>query len=140
MIVEPFSPDHFRELTLQPHQAAWQSTLASQDWTHLGEKGEAWTGLVDGKPVACIGVADMGFGRGEAWALLSQDAGRSMLQITRAVERWLRVGPYRYLQIHTAESFVAAHRWATMLGFASRGCLPGYCENGEDALIWTRTR
>lgn len=140
MKVEPFRAEHFRDLTLQPHQAAWQSSLLSQDWGHLGALGEAWTGLVDGRPVACIGVVDMGHGRGEAWALISQDAGSNMLSITRAVARWLAASPYRYLQAYTAANFDTGHRWATMLGFASRGRLPGYCENGEDALIWTRTR
>lgn len=138
MEVEPFELDHFRDLVLQPYQKAWQAMLASEDWTHLGKAGEAWTGLVDGRPVACCGVLDRGGGRGDAWALLAGDIGPTLLPLTRAILRGLKLGRWRRIEAITAANFKPARRWVRMLGFEFESTARAYFEDGADAERWAR--
>ena len=85
------------------------------------------------------GIIALGEGRGEAWALLAQDAGRLMPAIVRALARGLAISPFRRVQIVTACDFPPARRLARLLGFSFEGRLRAYLSDGGDAELWART-
>lgn len=138
--IRPFELEHFHDLAARGHMRPWQSMLSGDDWRLLAARGEAWSGFVGDVCVGCAGIVDHGEGRGEAWAMLPDDAGPHMAAITRAVMRGLRTTPLRRVQAITACTFAPGRKWAKMLGFRFEGTLRAYCADGSDAEIWARVR
>jgi hypothetical protein len=96
----------------------------------------------DGTVLALAGVAHMWAGRGGAWTLLSQDAGRRMIALTRGVQRYLDGLEYRRLEMYVDAQFAAGRRWAEMLGFVNETPegMPGFLPNGNTAFMYGRVR
>ena len=139
MRVEPFHPDHLARLVVQPHQRAWRDNAGDLDLACLNQGGNAgWTGLVGERPVAALGVIDMGGGRACAWGLLSEEAGPVFLALHRAVQRYLRTAGFRRIEAVTLSDFQPARRWAELLGFTHEGTMRAYCHDGSDAELWSR--
>lgn len=139
MRVEPFRAQHLAELVLQPHQRVWQDSLTDEQGRAVEALGSAWTLFTD-RLVGCGGVIDRGGGRGEAWALIAQDAGRDMLAATRAVRRYFETAPFRRIEAVTAANFAPAGRWAEMLGFVNEGLMAAFCADGSPAYRWAMIR
>lgn len=138
-MIEPFRASDLDELILQPAQRAWQGSITPEETAHLEAVGHAWT-LRKGRVIGCGGVLDRGGGRGEAWALVAQDAGRDMLCATRAVRRYFETAPFRRIEAVAAEHFLPGQRWLAMLGFTNEGRMTGYCEDGSAAIRWALVR
>ena len=139
MRVEPFHPDHLARLAVQPHQRAWRDNAGDLDLACLSQGGNAgWTGLVGERPVAALGIIDVGGGRAMAWGLIAQDAGPVFLALHRAVARYLGATGYRRIEAVTASDFPQAGRWAGLLGFTHEGTMRAYCHDGSDAELWAR--
>lgn len=136
MRVEPFRAAHLATLTLQPAQAAWRGRIDGEAGAALEASGLAWTVRDRARIIGCGGVIDRGGGRGEAWALLAQDAGAGMLAATRAVRRYLQTAPFRRIEAVTAVDFEPAARWTRLLGFEREGRMRAFCEGGGDADRW----
>lgn len=134
--VVPFRAAHLEQLTLQPAQAAWRGRIDGETGAALEASGMAWTLLVGPRVIGCGGAIDRGGGRGEAWALLAQDAGMTMLAATRAVRRYFQTAPFRRIEATTAVDFAPAARWTRMLGFESEGRMRAFCDGGGDAERW----
>jgi hypothetical protein len=134
--VLPFRAAHLHTLVLQPSQAAWRGRIGAEALAALEQGASAWTVLRGGRVVGCGGVIDRGSGRGEAWALIAQDAGPAMLAATRIVRRYVQTAPFRRIEAATASSFAPAGRWAAMLGFTPEGLMRAFCEDGDDAMRW----
>lgn len=134
--VAPFRAAHLADLVLQPAQAAWRGRIDGESGRALEATGLAWTLLCGGRVVGCGGVIDRGEGRGEAWALLAQDAGTTMLAATRAVRRYFETAPFRRIEAVTAVNFLPAARWARLLGFQREGRMRAFCDGGGDADRW----
>jgi hypothetical protein len=102
--------------------------------------GDAWTALLDGRPIACAGVVEVWSGRAYAWALLAEDAGPHMLAITRAIRCFLQRAPYRRIEMAVTVGFDAGRRWAEMLGFQleTPTAMRNYLPNGKDAWLYAR--
>lgn len=134
--VVPFRAAHLESLTLQPAQAAWRGRIDGEAGAALEAGAMAWTLLCGGRVIGCGGVIDRGGGRGEAWALLAQDAGPAMLAATRAVRRYFETAPFRRIEAVTAVDFAPAARWTRLLGFEREGRMRAFCEGGGDAERW----
>jgi hypothetical protein len=133
--VQPFKASDLAELILQPAQRAWQERITPQEAAHLEQTGNAWTLRTD-RVIGCGGVLDRGGGRGEAWALIAQDAGRDMIAATKAVRRYFETAPYRRIEAVTAANFPAAERWVAIMGGRFEGLMEAFCEDGTDAKRW----
>ncbi|MDB5472000.1 MAG: hypothetical protein JWR84_3560 [Caulobacter sp.] len=138
--VFPFRAAHLKQLTLQPAQAAWRGRIDGEAGAALEASSLAWTLFAGGRVIGCGGVIDRGGGRGEAWALLAQDAGPAMLAATRAVRRYFETAPFRRIEAVTAVDFRPAARWTRLLGFKSEGLMRAYCEDGGAAMRWAFIR
>lgn len=102
--------------------------------------GLAYTAMDNGKPVACAGIVEVWPGRGYAWALLSEQAGRWMVQISRAVRRAIALSGLRRIEMAVDADFVAGRRWAVMLGFILETPEPmrAYLPDGRDAYLFSK--
>jgi hypothetical protein len=134
--VVSFRAAHLQQLILQPAQAAWRGRIDGEAGAALEASGMAWTLLSEGRVTGCGGVIDRGGGRGEAWALIAQDAGPAMLAATRVVRRYFETAPYRRIEAVTACGFRPAARWTRLLGFENEGRMRAFCDDGGDAERW----
>lgn len=131
----PFEPAHIDQIDVQDAQ---RLTAQEREQAMSSNFGEAWTGLVDGVPVACAGLVELWRDRAYAWALLGRNAGPWMAAITRAVRRGLKVAPYRRIEMAVDARFHVGQRWALMLGFELETPQPLRCylPGGQDAYLY----
>lgn len=138
MIVVPFEPSHALAMDVQPAQRMSEFSPEAL----AAPAGDAWTGMVDGRPVACAGLVEVWAGRAYAWALLAAYAGPHMVSITRAIRCRLARSPYRRVEMAVDAGFSAGARWAELLGFERETPMPmrKYLPNGRDAWLYARTK
>lgn len=77
----------------------------------------AISGFVGTKCVGCAGIIDVTPDTALVWALLSKDAGRFMLPITRKVRRVMAAYPAPRFAASVARGFGPGARWMEALGF-----------------------
>jgi|JI9StandDraft_2_1071091.scaffolds.fasta_scaffold04911_5 hypothetical protein len=133
--VVPFEPEHILQLDVQEAQ---RLTDDEQARALAAPFGWAWTGMVDGVPVACAGLVEVWQGRAYAWALLARTAGPWMAAITRAVRRALKASTFDRIEMAVDAGFVAGQRWALLLGFELETPRPlrRYLPGGRDAYLY----
>lgn len=138
MIVRQFLPADLLLIALQPHQRALSAEVATPNYAEqLAAHGEAFTVAVDGEIVAVIGLIHQWDGCARAYAFLGENAGRSMMQITRQVRAYLAKCTTRRIEAAVQDDFAAGHRWARILGFKTEGWMRKYW-NEHDALLYAR--
>jgi hypothetical protein len=137
--IVPFRREHLFQIELQGAQASL-SEKQNLEYAVALEQSGAYTGLVDGRPIICAGLVEQWEGRALAWALLSNDAGPWMLDITRACKRMFQLSGYRRIEAHVDAEFQQAVRWALMLGFEVESKMQAFTPEGRDAFMFTRLR
>lgn len=143
MIVEPFQPFHvdvLRAQGVQPAQLAEVSHVPGSYASVGRPQGPAVTARDGDHILICGGIVKQTDTRGECWALLSPDAGRHMLSLTRAVKRFIEIHPWKRLEATVEEQFGAGCKWVEILGFRFEGVLPRYGLDGETHLRYVRLR
>lgn len=141
MRIVQFEPDHLKLLLLQPSQAIMQPLLDNPEYAQsLKDAGPAYS-AVDGDAVfACAGFIPQWEGRAIAWALISAEAGRHFVTITRAVKRAMDLHQFRRVETAVAHEFPQGHRWARMLGFTREGLMRRYTPDGRDCDLYARVQ
>jgi hypothetical protein len=133
MRIVPFERAHLRAINAQKAQRDWE--LGAD-----GDPGQAWTAVVDGRPIACAGMLEVWTGRAYVWALLGEDAGPHLLSITRAIRSALARSGFARIEMAVDAQFEAGQRWAEMLGFRCETPEPmrRFFPNGNDAYMYAR--
>lgn len=137
--VVAYEPWHLREISLQPHQEHLADGLKNGWAENVAKSGRCWTALVSGQPVACGGFQECWEGRAAVWAILSDQAGPWMLQITRAVRKALDAHPAERIEAHALVGFNPAARWLELLGFEPETILRKF-HQGRDYQSFVRLR
>jgi hypothetical protein len=139
MIIEPFKPVHVHLLKAQGVQGAQlrEVSLVPLSYDSV-PPGPALTARQGDRILICGGIVKQTPTRGECWALLSPEAGRHMLELTRAVKRFIEMHPWRRLEATVEEEFGAGCRWVELLGFGFESRLPQYGLDGETHLRYAR--
>lgn len=115
----PFRGGHLRFLKPQAAQRPEHHTLLSSGAAERLESPLAMTAWRDLLPVAAGGLIQLWPHRAVAWAILSQDAGPSMVTLVRKALRVVELSPYQRVEFTVAEGFVQGHRLAQLLGALS---------------------
>ncbi len=136
--IVPFEAGHIQLLKLQKAQAEACGIYDPSYGAALEHVGNSFTGLLNGRPIICAGVAKQWEGRGLAWALMSDECGPYFVQITRAIKRYLDAANWRRLEAQVDVDFARAIRWAEMLGFQVESHMPRFTEHGRDAFMYVR--
>jgi len=136
----PFKVEHAHQIALQKAQADMRE-LIDVNALQSREGSMAYTALEGDEVLACGGIIDVWPGRGLGWMFLSQNAGRRMLSITRAVKRAIEAYPLRRIEITVDDGFENGHQWARMLGFRLETPEPmkGYMPDGRAAFQYALT-
>lgn len=138
MNVMPFEPSHIELLELQSAQRYVVSHICVEYLKRLQAVGPAASAEVDGKILACAGVAFQGFGMGVLWAFVSKDAGPHFVKLDRCVRRLLDLSNLKRIEATTEVSFTQGCRWLSLLGFENEGRMRAYGPTGEDHYRFAR--
>lgn len=132
-------PEHALKIRLQPWQ---RDTILTEAHANSFAKGEcAWTCLnVENEPVACAGILPIWHNRGLAWALLGEDVGPYMREVTRNTKAALDQCPYRRIELYARPDFPESIRWARMLGFEYEAMLDSADPSGGDMALFKRIK
>lgn len=141
MLVRAFDPDDIEKLLLQPAQAYLRPLISGRGYGEALAQGEAWTGVDDGRIVACGGVCPLHGFMGNAWAMIAADLKHSFLIVHRVALRVLDAYPANRIEAHIDCGFVNGHRWARALGFEIEARrMRKFTPDGRDAALYARVR
>ena len=142
MRIERFKPEHLAQLELQDSQAYFCGQIAAPEYAESLVSPTSFTGMVDGKVIACAGCLEVWSGRAIAWALVSKDAGQHMMQLHRAVAGYMMAAPYRRIEAWVDDGFEAGHRWLKMLGFTLETpvAMQGFRPDGGACFLYARVK
>lgn len=140
MDIVPFKAEHILEMQIQDGQAHSRPFITAEYAKWL--EGEyAFTGLVNGRPIAVAGVTELWQERALLWSFIGRDAGSHFYAIHRAALRLLASLPYRRIEADTPCEFKAGHRWLRMLGFTMEAeRMRAYLPGGGDSSFYARVR
>lgn len=138
MEIRTFQPQDLEALSLQNAQIGLHDLVRSEGYGRaLAMAGPAYTATSAGEIIACIGTIPQWENYSRAWALLSGDAGRCMVSLTRGISRWLRFHNTGRVDTAVDCTFEAAIRWAEMLGFQREGVMRKY-KDGNDFYLYSQ--
>lgn len=138
MNIIPFTPEHALTIKLQPMQAGSLAAIDPSYAENLARVGQAYS-VVEGELVVfCGGIAPIWSGRSMLWALVSDQACKHMLFITRGVKRFIELHQGGRIETIVRSDFKQAHRWAKMLGLNWHHHEERYLPGGLDADIYVR--
>ncbi len=143
MIVVPFIESHIHGFNLQKDQLFMNRYLLDPEYVRfMAESGFAYTGIVDGVPVAISGMFLVHPHIGNAWALLSDRAYQHLLPITKAIKQFLEGQNIKRIEVAVKHDFKEGHRWAKMLGFENEtpNGMRAYGIDGETYDLYARIR
>lgn len=108
-------------------------SLENGDW--------AFTGLSNGRVVACGGVGEFFEHRGMGWAFLAQDCKKEFFEIHKIAKKILDLCPFTRVEAVVDFNFRNGHRWVRALGFqleAER--MKNYLPTGGDSSLYARIK
>lgn len=136
MNIVPFEPAHADRIDLQEEQCKIGSEVTSEE---LARAGDAFTGMIGDEVLFCAGRVRQWQGRWLLWAMLSKDANKYMLQITRAIRRLIDLAAMDgRLEVIVRSGFEEGHRWAKILGMRYHHHEERFLPDGSDADIYVR--
>ncbi|MDD2657194.1 MAG: hypothetical protein PHD04_00850 [Candidatus Pacebacteria bacterium] len=123
-------------------QECWSNGDLSDEWCKSwGDKLIAYTLMVDGCPVACGGLVLQGWGRSEAWVLLSKSFKPYKVAIHRMVKTGLENAFLTKIVSRiqaTIDAGCPEHiEWIEALGFEFEGRLRRFGPFGQDYLMYS---
>lgn len=135
--IAPFDAAYFRALGLL------DSGLERFGRLYL-RNGLGFVGLVDGRPIAALGICRMWRGVGEAWGFILPDATNYPLFLHRSVRQYLHA-MIDIMQLHRVQCTVReqdtrACRWIERLQFRREGRLLAFSPTGESYMLYSLTR
>lgn len=106
------------------------------------EKGEAYTLTIDGKVICIAGLFEMWPGVAEVWTLMSDEAHRYGIAITRFIKKLIaeHTGDYHRVQCTVAEDYEISHKWLNVLGFEREGLLRKFARTGDSYYMYARVK
>ena len=140
MIVVPFERWHLERMVIQQRQQGLEHLLTNDVYSVL-VGCHSYSALEGEEVLACAGVREVAPGRAAAWAYISQDVGRRMRGVTRAVKGFLDLSQFRRIEMDVDCEFPQAHRWARMLGFEME-CerRRSFTPDGRDCALYAMVR
>lgn len=138
MEVVPFQAEHIAQLELQSAQQYLSNWVTPAQAKAL-EEFPSFSGVVNGVPVAALGILPQWQGRAIAWGFLSETGYGAFVQIHREVKSFLDDCYVQRIEATVDCDFEQGHRWVQMLGFkleAER--MRAYGPTGDDCALYAR--
>jgi len=132
---------HIIEENRRP-QEQWAEPDFVDQW-HRAWQGKilAYTLLVDGAPVACMGIVLQEWNKAEAWALFATSFSKHILTIYKVAKAGLDLAFKKYkitrIQATIDPGWPGTVRWIESLGFEQEGRLRCYGPMQQDYLMYS---
>lgn len=140
MIIVPFKSWHLEKMVVQPAQRALLDNISFEILKTL-EQTDAFTAMEGDDVLACAGFMEFYPGRGEGWSYLSANIKPHMVEVVRAIKRYLDMHPCRRQEITVDADFPEGHRMAKILGFTLEAPrMRCYDLAGRDRALYARVR
>ena len=138
--VVPFMGAHLSGFKVHGFMSHIQDSFESAEYRELLEQCIASSYIVDGETVAACGIYQAGEHRWIAWGLLSEESGKHMLAITRALKAFFNENSYPRIETPVLHDFELGHKWMKMLGFKNEtpDGMKSYGDNGETYDLYAR--
>jgi hypothetical protein len=141
----PFHEAHLMSLRISNEHSQTISKVLpiNQMIAAQAKYGDAYTAIMHGTPVACLGSVRIWTGVEEMWLLMEERARQYAKTLTRAAiaYRDFRVisGNLHRLQITVRCEDMRAVRWGLRIGFSIDGMMKSYGPDGSDYYLMSRT-
>lgn len=132
-------PEHLLDIRVQDAQMV-QQISPSYAREVVANEGVAYAAVLDGRTIACAGIAEAHRDRGIAWAMLADEALAHFRLIHRAVSRVVQNAPWRRVEMTVDVNHSAGIRWAERLGFEREGLMRSFTPDGRDCYLYARIR
>lgn len=132
---------HLDRLKYQPSQEYLRAALPPGTSRAFENTGAVTMLDDDGEVIGCGGLQTMWAGRYAAWLMLSEFAGRHMVPVYRAIEKYLDAHSWmRRIEATVHADFPPGHRLVHKLGFRleTPDGMPGYGLGGETCDLYAR--
>lgn len=137
MKIEPMTVDHVLMMDIQDKQTEVVGLINPDYVGGLIKMGPAIAGVDGNKMVACCGCAELWQGRHLFWSVLSKEAGKHMVSIVRAANRFLELQSGR-VEAVVRTDFTEAHRLVKMCGLRWHHHEERFLPGDVDADIYVR--
>lgn len=144
LIVEPLAAWHLiamrQQRDIQDEQAQFQTFLTNDRAIEIAS-GVGYAGVRDGRVIGCAGVHEHQERPGVAiaWALMTKNAGRSMIAATRRIAAFLDTCSYHRVEIYVRRDFEQGMRWARLLKMTCEAeLLRKWDAEGNDYALFAR--
>jgi len=140
----PFHLDHGYQCKAVDEYDSEQTTIEDriQMLDRQSQAGPCITAFANSKPLALFGCVLLWSGVGEAWSLLSEEARRYPITMTKAATAFFNacedILHLHRLQITVKSTDKRAVGWANTLGFVSEGLMIAYSADKDDTYIMRR--
>lgn len=139
MIIVPFIDTHLEGFEVQKDQMLINKYLMDPGYiSTISNYGEAYTGLVSGKPVIIAGMIQPHEHIGMLWAVLEKDCKDHLFSATRHVQGQLSKWKVPRMETAIRTGFKAGRRWAEILGFSYEGTMKKYDMDGGSCDLYAR--
>ena len=105
-------------------------------------KNMAFTGVLNGKIIACGGIYPIWDGVGEAWFLGTDMVNEKPISVTRTVKNYLDVlmsdNNLHRVQAHIRHDWDRANRWIAFLGMQKEGVVRKFSPDGRDHILFSK--
>lgn len=137
----PCKQEHLALIRPQEHDREMLQAYMSPEFKELLDCSFGISAWVEHKPVGAAGIIPLHANCGLAWAMLGNDAGPYMLQLTRKVRNALDITPYKRVEMRVVCEFEEGHRWAKALGFTVEAPrMRKSSSRGNDETLYARVR
>lgn len=115
----PFKREHLAHMFVQESNASARAFFENINYDVL-EKMQSFTGMLNGYPAVCGGVAPCWQGRGSIWAVFDENTKRSFLPVFRGLKSFLNDAllVYNRLEMSVPCDLKNELRRAKLLGFS----------------------
>ena len=120
MTVREARAEDFARIDLQDAQLLRAVPLSEEVGRAVLDKSNALSILgMSGECLAISGITERDADTGVVWVLLSRQAAKHMLGVTKILKEAMQLNSagYKFVETVVNSDFVAGHRWARMFGF-----------------------
>tara|TARA_R100001460_G_scaffold49755_1_gene87973 strand:- start:1122 stop:1562 length:441 start_codon:yes stop_codon:yes gene_type:complete len=144
MIIVDFKSDHAKEILCGSvnDEKIRPAIEISQFVETMVVKNLAFTGVQDGKIIACGGIYPIWNGVGDAWFLGTNMIFDHPLKVTKIVKKYLielmNLNNFHRVQAYVRHDWENAQRWIEVLGMQVEGTARKYSTDGRDHILFSR--
>ena len=134
-----FHHRHVQFLDIQ-HGALDFTNIVDDEFLEMAGLSQAYTGLVNGRPVFCYGLYELWKGRAIAWALMDKTVKQHAKSVHRSALWVLNNSGLRRIEATVDPGYPMAIRWLEHLGFKYECTFKAYTPAGDDMLSYVRLK